>query len=72
MSEQEWEDVEILDENTLFEIAKEYVHFAFITKKAGDFRACSSYVTKALNAMNDCEGLCSDRVQVLRQSLELL
>ena len=68
----EWEDVVIWDQGAILAQARECVHNAFIARQAGDFRLCSSYATKALDALGDCEEEYPHAVAALRGSLERL
>ncbi len=69
-AQDEYESIVIWDVNTILGIAKEYVHNAFIARQRGDFFACSTLVTKALDTLGDIESDCPVQVAVLRASLE--
>lgn len=68
----EWEDIVIWDEAYFLSVARELVHNAFLARKAGDAKLCSTYATKALNTLSDCEAAYPKAAQALRESLEKL
>lgn len=68
----EWEDVQIWDQAAILNCAKELVHNAFLARQAGNVRLCSSYATKALDTLGDCEQEYPSAVAALRASLERL
>ncbi len=72
MSNDKWEDVTIWDQAAILNCAKELVHNAFLARQAGNFRLCSSYATKALDTLGDCEAEYPKAVAALRSSLERL
>ncbi len=60
------------DTYELLSIAKELVHNAFLARKAGNGVLCSSYASKALDTLSECEQEHPRAVSALRSSLELL
>lgn len=60
------------DTKEILLIAKELVHNAFLARQAGNGVLCSSYASKALATLEDCERDFPKQVQTLRSSLELL
>jgi hypothetical protein len=68
----EWEDVIIWDQAHILSVARELVHNAFLARKDGNFRLCSSYASKALDTLSDCEAEYPKAVKALRDSLEKL
>ncbi len=71
-NEDEFNEIVIWDTSAILGCAKELVHNAFIARKAGDVRLCSSYATKALDTLADCERDFPNAVAALRGSLERL
>ena len=72
MNDENWEDVTIWDQGAILSCARELVHNAFLARKAGNFVLCSSYATKALDTLSDCEEEYPHAVEVLRDSLSRL
>lgn len=72
IDDEEFNDIVVWDTSAILSCAKELVHNAFIARQAGNVRLCSSYATKALDTLADCENDFPNAVAALRGSLERL
>jgi hypothetical protein len=72
MQKDVWEDIVVWDQAALLELARENVHNAFLARKAGNFKECTTYASKALDTLNHCEEGYPKAVAALRDSLEKL
>ena len=68
----EWEDVQILDENTLMTLVEDHMYDACLAKIAGNTQDVTMHVTKALDVLADVEQAYPKRVAAIRLCLEMI